>query len=137
MKGKRILIVEDSKVIHKIYEIILQAYDGGGGGLLHAYDAVSALRILGSEPRIDMIILDTTLPDMSGIELLCRLKASASCRDIPVIIVSTEGQDHHIQRGLEAGAYAYITKPFRPQPLVELIHQIFMLREGSAAPPSG
>ena len=137
MRGKRILIVEDSKLMHRIYELMLGRFISQGGALHQAHTARAAIDLLVTGEPVDLILLDTTLPDMNGIELLRCLRGKGVAADVPVVIVSTEGQDHQISRGLQAGAYAYITKPFRPQPLVELLHKIFMLREASAVPPHG
>lgn len=137
MQGKRILIIEDALLMHRIYELMLGRFTAQGGALFHAHTARAAIEQVAALPALDLILLDTTLPDMHGIELLRCIKGKGAAEGVPIVIVTTEGQEHQVKRGLEAGAYAYITKPFRPQPLVELIHRIFMLRKASAASPSG
>ena len=131
MQGKRILIVEDARLIHRIYELMLSRFISQGGALFHAHTARAAIEQVAALPALDLILLDTTLPDMHGIELLRCIKGKGAAGGVPIVIVTTEGKDHQVKSGLEAGAYAYITKPFRPQQLVELIHHILALRDDS------
>ena len=129
MNIHKILIVEDSILLHRMYQFILLPFANHGGRLLHAFDGVQAFDLLDKNPDTALIILDTTLPRMSGFEVLRQCKAKLALRDIPVVVVTTEGKDEHIQRGLEAGAYAYVTKPFQPATLQGLVGKIFQLRE--------
>jgi len=132
MKAHKILIVEDSLLLHRMYQLILLPLTDYQGKLLHAYDAEQALSLLEQHSDIALIILDTTLPRMSGFEFLRISKQKPLVKDIPVVVVSTEGKQEHIQRGLEAGAYAYITKPFQPYRLQDLVGTIFQLRAANA-----
>ena len=127
MKAHKILIVEDSLLLHRMYQLILYPFTDGNGGMLHAYDGPQALEILEKHPDTALIILDTTLPRMSGFEFLRHCKRLTSVQNIPVVVVSTEGKQEHIQQGLEAGAYAYVTKPFKPVHLQDLVGAIFHL----------
>ncbi len=129
MKAQKILIVEDSILLHRMYQLILYPFTDGNGGMLHAYDAAQAFEILEKNTDTALIILDTTLPQMNGFEFLRRCKQKSSVRDIPVVVVTTEGKEEHIQEGLQAGAYAYVTKPFQPTRLQDLVCTIFQLRE--------
>ena len=64
-----------------------------------------------------------TLKEMSGLEFLNQIKADAAFQEIPVVIISTEGKEEDTVRGLEAGAAAYIKKPFGNQELLEVIER--------------
>ena len=121
----KILIVEDSRLLHRVYGRALQPYLPEGSRLLHAYSGMEALAILKDEPDTDLILLDTTLPGMSGLEFLNCCRREDRLRSIPVMIISTEDQDDDIHRGLNAGANGYLTKPFRVEDLHSLIEQIF------------
>jgi len=133
MTTKKIMIVEDSELLHKMYRLILMRYATEGGTLLHAFDGFQALDLLKRNPDTHLIILDTTLPRMNGFEFLQRCKSDHALRDIPVLVVTTEGKQEQIQKGLEAGAYGYVTKPFQPNHLHQLIHKIFEIRENIGA----
>ena len=125
MQPKKILVIDDSKLMHKMYEVMLRQYD-----LVHAFDGKDALERLGEHSDTDLIFLDINMPVMNGLEFLEAVKGDRSLAEIPVVIISTEGKEEDTQRGLEAGAVAYIRKPFQNEQILEVISQV---REGSAA----
>jgi len=73
-----------------------------------------ALRAAHSEPRPDIILMDVMMPEMDGYEVLKRLHAEASTRNIPVIFITAMDNAENEERGLEQGAVDYITKPIKP-----------------------
>ncbi len=119
MQPRRILVVDDSKLIHKMFEVLLRQYS-----LVHAFDGLDALQQLGNHGDIDLILLDINMPRMSGLEFLKRIKSDASFQTVPVVIISTEGKEEDTERGLEAGAAAYVKKPFGNQQLLEVIQRL-------------
>ena len=119
MQPRKILVVDDSKLIHKMFEVLLRQYP-----LVHAHDGLEALQCLGNHADIDLILLDINMPKMSGLEFLNRVKADSAFREIPVVIISTEGKEEDTIRGLEAGASAYIKKPFGNQELLEVVERL-------------
>ncbi len=119
MQPKKILVVEDSKLLHKMYEVMLKQYD-----VVHANDGREALQRLGEHADTDLIILDINMPNMNGLEFLQHIKADSVLKRIPVIIISTEGKEEDTIRGLEAGAAAYIKKPFQNEQVLELIERV-------------
>ena len=125
MQPKKILVIDDSKLMHKMYEVMLRQYT-----LVHAMDGREALDELKEHEDIDLIFLDINMPVMNGIEFLEEAKKNPSTAEIPVVIISTEGREEDTQRGLEAGAVAYIKKPFQNEQILDVISQI---KEGSAA----
>ena len=74
-----------------------------------------ALRVAGTDPRPDLILLDILMPVMDGFEVLDRLQADPTTRHIPVIIITALSQDQNELLGLRRGAVDYITKPFNPE----------------------
>jgi len=133
MKPQKILIVEDSELLHQMYEIVFRQYRVRRGVLLHAYDGKKALDLLAQHPDVDLILLDINMPVMSGLEFLQFCNSQQVFRNIPVIVVSTEGKRDDTLRALRSGALGYITKPFRPEHLHALIDRIF--RAGDAGSP--
>lgn len=125
MQPKKILVIDDSKLMHKMYEVMLRQYT-----LVHAMDGREALERLGEHENVDLIFLDINMPVMNGLEFLEAAKGDPSTADIPVVIISTEGREEDTQRGLEAGAVAYIKKPFQNEQILDVISQI---KEGSTA----
>ncbi len=119
MQPKKVLIVEDSKLLHKMYEVLLRKV-----ALIHAHDGREALDRLAEHPDVDLILLDINMPRMNGLELLGALKKHTYFAAIPVVIVSTEGKDDDTRRALEAGAAGYIKKPFRNEALMVTIERL-------------
>jgi len=124
VKLHKILVVDDSKLLHKMYEIVLR-----GARLCFAGDGHEALARLAEHPDVDLVLLDLNMPRMNGFELLAALRGSPVHAHVPVIIVSTEGKQADEARGLAAGATAYVRKPFSPEQLLETIARV---RPGSA-----
>jgi len=128
---KKILIVEDSDLLHRMYELIFRRYRLEGCTLLHAYHGREGVDLLARNPDVELVILDINMPIMSGLEFLQTIKRDSAFRDLVVIIISTEGKEGDTLRGLEAGAKGYLTKPFQPTDLHKLIERVFSGREGS------
>lgn len=120
----KILIVEDSQLLHRMYEMVFHQFRAGGGELLHAMNGREALSLLAQNADVDLILLDINMPVMSGLEFLHHCKREQVFRHIPVIVISTEGKRDDTVRALEAGARGYVTKPFRPPELHALIDRI-------------
>lgn len=116
---KKILIVEDSKLVHKMYEMMLRDYE-----LVHTYSGTEALQALPGHPDSALILLDLNMPGMSGLEFLAHIKADEAFAEIPVVIVTTEGKEEDAERGLEAGAAEYFSKPFRQEEILERVHEL-------------
>jgi DNA-binding response OmpR family regulator len=76
----------------------------------------------------DLIMLDIMMPFMDGFEVCRELKADAATRDIPVIMLTAKSQQVDIQKGKDAGADDYITKPFRPSTLRKKFNEVLDAR---------
>ena len=125
VKIRKVLVVEDSRLIHKMYEVMLRPCM-----LIAAHDGREGLTRLAENSDVDVIILDINMPHMTGLEFLSQVKAKPEFAGIPVIIVSTEGKEEDVARGLKAGAIAYLKKPFQREDLLKIIGRL------TVAPPS-
>jgi CheY-like chemotaxis protein len=125
VKIRKVLVVEDSRLIHKMYEVMLRPCM-----LIAAHDGREGLTRLAENSDVDVIILDINMPHMTGLEFLSQVKAKPEFAGIPVIIVSTEGKEEDVARGLKAGAIAYLKKPFQREDLLKIIGRL------TAAPAS-
>ena len=125
MKPKKVLVVDDSKLLHRMFEMMLH-----GCPLVHAYDGLEALDKLNEQQDIDLILLDINMPRMNGLEFLTSVKAHPDFARIPVVIITTEGAEEEAKRGIQAGASAYVKKPFRNEELLGVIGGL------SASPPA-
>jgi DNA-binding response OmpR family regulator len=72
----------------------------------------------------DLIILDWMMPELSGIELCRMIKADPELRDIPIFMLTAKGQDSDEEQGFQCGVNRYITKPFSPKSLLEMVQEI-------------
>jgi two-component system, chemotaxis family, chemotaxis protein CheY len=124
----RILIVDDSSVMHAYHRQVLSALSDCR--LSFARHGKEALDKVEAEGAPDVIVLDINMPVMDGLEFLRRLRALEIPRS-KVIIVSTEGKEDDLQRGLEAGADGYVRKPFKPKELQDLVRS-FLGAAGAA-----
>jgi two-component system chemotaxis response regulator CheY len=124
MNMKSVMVVEDSELLHRMYDLILMRYKAQGTSIHHAFNGQQALEMLAARPQVDLILLDINMPVMSGLEFLLHCKKQRVFQEIPVIIISTEGKEQDTIRGLEAGARGYLTKPFQPNDLHALIGRV-------------
>jgi CheY-like chemotaxis protein len=94
-----------------IRELVMLGLANHGYRVVFAADGTEALRLAESwEPAL--MILDVSMPGLDGVELTRRLRAGAGTSGIPVMLLTARVQDADLKRGYEAGADAYITKPF-------------------------
>jgi two-component system chemotaxis response regulator CheY len=119
VQTRKIIVVEDSKLVHKMYEVMLRRHE-----LVHAYDGHDALQQLADHPDASLILLDLNMPRMSGLEFLAKVREDPVFQKIPVVIVSTEGKEEDTERGLAAGAVAYVTKPFQKEDIERIIAEV-------------
>lgn len=119
MDPRKILIVDDSKLIHKMFEVMLRVHR-----LVHAEDGVDGLTKLAEHADVDLILLDVNMPRMNGLEFLSEVRKNEAFAQTPIVIVSTEGKDEDTERALEAGASAYITKPFQSEKILDVVSRL-------------
>ena len=119
MQPRKILVVDDSKLMHKMYEVMLRQY-----ALVYASDGRQALERLEQHEDIDLVLLDINMPNMNGLEFLAQLRSDGSRSLLPVVIISTEGREEDTVRGMEAGATAYIKKPFHSEEILDMVARL-------------
>src|SRR5215831_3403901 len=104
------LIVEDSPTMRQLIVFALRRIRDLE--VVEADDGVDALRKLAGG-RFDIILTDINMPIMDGLKLVKRVRSDDVHKDVPVIIITTEGAEEDRQRALALGANAYITKPIQ------------------------
>ncbi len=119
--GINILIVDDSSVMRTMILKTLRMSGLSLGDVYGASNGVEGLEILGRQ-WTDLVILDINMPVMNGEEMMIRMKANPETRDIPVIVISTEGSKTRIEDFEKMGA-KFIRKPFTPEIIRDTIHQ--------------
>ncbi len=113
----RALVVDDSEVIRDLIAVNLQLE---GFEVVTAADGEEGLR-LAAEIVPDVITLDVMMPRLSGLDTLVRLRADPRTASVPVVMVTGRAQPADIARGEELGVDAYLTKPFEPAELIEVV----------------
>ncbi|MEJ7596940.1 MAG: response regulator [Kofleriaceae bacterium] len=113
---KRILIVDDSKLMRDMVAVCLRplgsvAFEFAGTGL----EAIERLALAG----FDLVVLDLNMPDVGGVEVVEFVRSQDRLRALPILIVTTRGDDDSKRRVLEAGASGFLPKPFAPQQIVD------------------
>lgn len=118
--SKKIITVDDSPSVRKMVEFSLKSkgYVMGSAG-----DGLEALELMRQEP-FDAVILDVNMPRMNGLEFLETMRNDENLAAIPVIMLTTEGQDEDRDKAMALGATAYIVKPFKPTQLLSLLEEI-------------
>ena len=114
-----ILVVEDSPTMRQLITFAMKRI--ANAKVIEATDGVDALKKLSSE-KIDLILADINMPVMDGLKLVSLVKNNQSYKDIPVIIITTEGAKEDKERALAIGANAYLAKPIQTQELIKLVN---------------
>lgn len=122
---KKIAVVDDSELLHRMYALVLMRYRATGTVVLAARDGVEFLHLLQEERDIDLVLLDVNMPKMGGLDVMRRLRSSGRLRAMKIIMVSTEGREAEVQQALQLGAADYVTKPFSPSDLHSRIETLF------------
>ena len=116
----RVLVVDDSAVVRNLISVNLELE---GFEVIPAVDGQAALELV-SEARPDVITLDVVMPRMSGFDIVERLRSSPDTAGIPIVVVTGRAQAIDVARAEELGVDAYLTKPFEPAELVELVGRL-------------
>jgi len=125
LKGKRVLLIDDDK---ENLELLMEFLSREGHTITTAGDGATALhRAKAWKPHL--ILLDVTLPTGSGIDLIPKLRANAAEEYAPIMLVSSNMAMEDVNRGLDAGADDYLTKPFRPQELAARVRAMLRMKE--------
>jgi len=119
----KVLSVDDSKTIRMIVKKAFKPYDCE---IIEAENGVEGLAAANKE-RPDLIVLDITMPVMSGVEMLEKLKAEPALRDIPVIMLTAESGKDNVLKIVKMGVKDYIVKPFKGEQLINRVEKIVTL----------
>ena len=118
-----ILIVADSPPMRSVIKRTLKAAGFGKTEPLEAGNGKEALDLLKAN-WVDMILTDYNMPVMNGLDFIRSVKQDDLARDIPVVVISTEGNESRIKEFMDCGAAGYIAKPFTPESIRDLIVNI-------------
>ncbi|HEX9696631.1 MAG TPA: response regulator [Actinomycetota bacterium] len=118
--AKKVLVVDDDRVIQQllVVNLELEGYD-----VDTASDGEQALEKIASVDP-DIVLLDIMMPKYDGWEVCRRAKADPATAHIPIIFLSARAQDLDVRRGYEIGVAAYMTKPFDPLELMDVVKRV-------------
>jgi two-component system chemotaxis response regulator CheY len=109
-----VLIVDDSAAIRKILQRVLRQAEVPLGQVYEAGDGLEALEVL-KTARVTLILADINMPNMDGLQMLAQIKAHPDWKNVPVVIVSTEGGQSKVMEAVRLGAAGYVRKPFNAE----------------------
>jgi len=121
--ARTILIVDDSTSLRTVVRLALTR---AGYEVLEAGDGVAALDALDQAPKVHLIVCDVNMPNMDGITFVTQVKQHPRNRFIPVVMLTTEGEEDAKNRGRLAGAKAWIVKPFNPPQLLDAVSKLVL-----------
>lgn len=123
----KVIVIDDEPFILMMIEDKLRR---AGIQVITLRESINAISVIKKE-RPDLIILDWMMPELSGIDLCKMIKADIELKNIPIFMLTAKGQDADKQLGLKTGAILYITKPFSPKALLEMVKKFLDKGEGS------
>ena len=118
------LVVEDSPMMRQLIVFALSRLKNLK--VTEADDGVDGLKKLASG-RFDIVITDINMPIMDGLKLVKRIRSDAVHRDIPIMIITTEGAEEDRQRALQLGANAYVTKPIQAPQVISKVKELLKI----------
>jgi len=121
MQEYKVLIVEDSPTMRQLVSFALKRLHGIS--IVEANNGVDGLRKLTSEP-FDLVFTDINMPVMDGLKLVSLVRSDPATKDIPIVIITTEGAQEDRDRALALGANDYITKPIQPNRILDVTRSI-------------
>jgi len=113
-----VLVVDDSAAIRKILQRVLRQTGMAIGEIHEAGDGQEALALMAEHP-VHLVLSDINMPKMDGLQLLASLKNSANWKNIPVVMITTEGGEAKVSEAVRLGAAGYVRKPFTADQIKE------------------
>ena len=131
---KSIVIVDDSPTIRRMVRTALAGIPAGR--FIEAASGLEAIEQLTLGP-VGLMVLDLNMPDMHGVEVLQFVRKHPAYRALPVIVLTTRGDEESRRTAMAAGATLYMTKPFLPQVLADRAGELFAGRRREEEQPRG
>jgi two-component system chemotaxis response regulator CheY len=116
-----VLVVDDSKVMREMVVACLRPFPGLA--FTHASSGLEAIERLSLKPY-DLIVLDLNMPDIGGIEVVEFVRGQDTLRHLPIVIVTTRGDEASRAKALAAGADRFMTKPFTPDAILSEVKSL-------------
>jgi two-component system, chemotaxis family, chemotaxis protein CheY len=121
VSGYNCLVVEDSPMMRQLIVFALSRVKNVT--VTETDDGIHALKKLATE-RYDLILTDINMPVMDGLKLIRKIRSDERHKDVPVIVITTEGSKEDRDRAMALGATAYITKPIQAPQVIEVVNKL-------------
>jgi two-component system chemotaxis response regulator CheY len=121
MVKTKVLVVDDSATVR---QQVSAALGQAGFEVIEAIDGVDGVNKIAKNPGIGAVVCDINMPNLNGIEMVQQVKANGANASLPILMLTTEGVPALMQRAKQAGAKAWITKPFKAEVLVSAIRAL-------------
>jgi two-component system chemotaxis response regulator CheY len=118
-----ILIVDDSLPMRSVIKKTFKTAGYGSSEFHEAANGQEAIEVM-KNGWIDIVMTDYNMPVMNGLDFLQTIKKDDLLKEIPVVVISTEGNEEKIKEFMDSGAEGYITKPFTPEAIRDLLTSI-------------
>ncbi|MBX7255038.1 MAG: response regulator [Candidatus Hydrogenedentes bacterium] len=125
-----ILLVDDSDTVRAIIAKTIRLAGMPLGELHEASGGEQALQLL-KEHWIDLVLTDINMPGMTGVELVERMMQDDEMKNIPVVVISTEGSETRVEELLAKGVRAYVRKPFTPEKIRDVVENVLGIDHGT------
>ena len=125
----RILVAEDERDIRELINFTLMF---AGHTVTLAANGEEAVQKVG-DANPDLILMDVRMPRLTGYEACRQIKAMDAWKNVPVVFLTAKGQDEEVQSGIDAGATAYILKPFSPDELAKKVNDFLQAAQAASA----
>lgn len=123
----KVLVADDFATMRKIVRNILKQI--GFDDIVEAEDGQAAIQVLRNED-VGLVVTDWNMPNMTGLELLQKIRNDPKTANLPVLMVTAEGLKENVVAAVKAGVNNYVVKPFTAEVLQEKIEQIFKKLSG-------
>lgn len=124
MSKYKILVVDDSPTMRQLIVFALKRLREVS--ITEASDGVDGLKKISSE-KFDLILTDINMPVMDGLKLVSLIRSDAAHKEIPIVVITTEGGQEDKNRAMALGANSYITKPIQAQHIVTVVKELLAI----------
>jgi two-component system response regulator MtrA len=121
MNGRSLVLIADDDA--DILLLVKAVLERSGHEVVAVSDGAEALAIVRAR-KPDLAVLDISMPEVDGLEVLRRLRADPTTSELPVVLLSARAQEADVERGFAIGASAYLKKPFSPRELSEHVAEL-------------
>jgi CheY-like chemotaxis protein len=118
LAGKKVLIVDDDMRNIFALSAVLEEHDMM---IVSADNGRDAIKILQSEPDVDVVLMDIMMPEMDGMETMREIRKFPHLKDLPIVAVTAKAMKGDREKCIEAGAWDYLSKPVDPSQMLSVL----------------